>query len=103
VERNYSSCSFLTSTLDGVSGQRHAPAALYRGERTDCSHWVGDLVGLRVGLNKEVRGEIQCLCRGSNPSRLASSYTILTELLQLLENEDMKNNSFFHLEILGNI
>jgi hypothetical protein len=27
-ERSYSS-SFLTSTLDGVSGQRHAPVALY--------------------------------------------------------------------------
>jgi hypothetical protein len=25
----YSSFSFLTSALDGVSGQRHAPAALY--------------------------------------------------------------------------
>jgi hypothetical protein len=28
VERRYSSYSFLTSPLDGVSGQRHAPAAL---------------------------------------------------------------------------
>jgi hypothetical protein len=28
-ERRYSSYSFLTSTLDGVSGQRQAPAALY--------------------------------------------------------------------------
>jgi hypothetical protein len=28
-ERRYSSCSFMTSTLDGVSGQLHAPAALY--------------------------------------------------------------------------
>jgi hypothetical protein len=27
-ERRYSSYSFLTSALDGVSGQRHAPAAL---------------------------------------------------------------------------
>jgi hypothetical protein len=29
VEIRYSSYSFLTSTLDGVNGQRHAPAALY--------------------------------------------------------------------------
>jgi hypothetical protein len=28
-EMNYSSYSFLTSALDGVSGQRHGPAALY--------------------------------------------------------------------------
>jgi hypothetical protein len=28
-ERMYSSYSFTTSVLDGVSGQRHAPAALY--------------------------------------------------------------------------
>jgi hypothetical protein len=29
VERRYNSYSFTTSALDGVSGQRHAPAALY--------------------------------------------------------------------------
>jgi hypothetical protein len=28
-ERNYSSYSFLTFAIDGLSGQRHAPAALY--------------------------------------------------------------------------
>jgi hypothetical protein len=28
-EMIYSSYSFMTSALDGVSGQRHAPAALY--------------------------------------------------------------------------
>jgi hypothetical protein len=28
-ERRYSSYSFTTSALDGVSGQHHAPAALY--------------------------------------------------------------------------
>jgi hypothetical protein len=27
-ERRYSSYSFMTSALDGVSGQRHAPAAI---------------------------------------------------------------------------
>jgi hypothetical protein len=30
----YSSCSFLTSAVDGVSGQRHSPAAFYLRERT---------------------------------------------------------------------
>jgi hypothetical protein len=33
-ERRYSSYSFLTSALDGMSGQRRASAALYPGERT---------------------------------------------------------------------
>jgi hypothetical protein len=32
-ERGYISYSFLTSALDGVSGQRHAPTALYPWER----------------------------------------------------------------------
>jgi hypothetical protein len=27
----------------GVSGQRHAPAALYPGERTPGTHWIGGL------------------------------------------------------------
>jgi hypothetical protein len=33
-EKKYSSYSFLTSKLDGVSGQRHATTALYSRERT---------------------------------------------------------------------
>jgi hypothetical protein len=33
-ERSYRSYSFLTLVLEGVSGQRHAPAALYSRERT---------------------------------------------------------------------
>jgi hypothetical protein len=35
----YSSYSFLTSVLDGVSGQRHAPAAIYPRERNTGTHW----------------------------------------------------------------
>jgi hypothetical protein len=31
-ERKYSSLSFLTFAQNGVSGQRHAPAALYPGK-----------------------------------------------------------------------
>jgi hypothetical protein len=65
-ERIYSSYSFLTSALDGVSGQRHAPAAL-------CSHGIHctkGFVGPRAGLDTEVREKILCLCRGSNPDRL---------------------------------
>jgi hypothetical protein len=43
----------------GVSGQRHAPAALYpRG-------WVGP----RAGLDTEARGKVLWLCRGSSSDR----------------------------------
>jgi hypothetical protein len=40
-ERIYSSYSFTTSTLDGVSGQHHAPAAFYPRGRTPGTHWTG--------------------------------------------------------------
>jgi hypothetical protein len=42
----YSFYSFLTSALDGVSGQLHATAALYPREMTPVTHWVGGWVGL---------------------------------------------------------
>jgi hypothetical protein len=52
----------------GVSGQRHAPAALLPpGERTPGTHCTGGWVGLRAGLDTEARGKIRCPCRGSNP------------------------------------
>jgi hypothetical protein len=54
-ERRYSSYSFLTSALGGVSGQRHAPAALCPGERAPVTHCTGGWVGLRAGLDIEVR------------------------------------------------
>jgi hypothetical protein len=68
-KRRYSSYSFLTSTLDGVSGQRHAPAALYPRERTPGTNWTGGWVDFRAGLDTEARGKIPCPCRGSNPVR----------------------------------
>jgi hypothetical protein len=66
-ERRYSSYSFLTSAQMGVSGQRHASAALCPGERTPSNHCTGGWVGPRAGLDTEARGKILCLCRGSNP------------------------------------
>jgi hypothetical protein len=75
-ERRYSSYSFLTSALDGVSGQRHAPAALCPGERTPGTHCTGGWVGLTVGLDTEVRGKILCPYRGSNPDRPVRSQTL---------------------------
>jgi hypothetical protein len=41
----------------GVSGQRHALAALYPGERTHSTHWTGGWVGPRAGLDTKARGK----------------------------------------------
>jgi len=46
----YSSILSLTSALDGVGVQRHAPAALPPGNRPD-THSTGDWVGPRAGLD----------------------------------------------------
>jgi hypothetical protein len=54
---NYSSYSFFTSALDGVNGQRHARAALYR-ERTPGTRCTEGWVGPGAGLDTEVRGRI---------------------------------------------
>jgi hypothetical protein len=59
----------MTSVIDGVSGQRHAPAALYPRARTPDAYWTGGWVGLRAGLDTEARGKTLCLCRGSSPDR----------------------------------
>jgi hypothetical protein len=53
----YSSYSFLTAALDGVSGQRHNP------EMAPYTHWIGGWVGLRAGLDTEARGKLLYLCR----------------------------------------
>jgi hypothetical protein len=51
----------------GVIGQHHAPTALCPGERTPGTHCTGGWVGLRAGLDTEVRGKIRFPYRGSNP------------------------------------
>jgi hypothetical protein len=66
-ERRSSSYSFLTLALDGVSGQRHAMAALCPGERIPGIHCTGGWVGPRAGLDTEARGKILCPCWVSNP------------------------------------
>jgi hypothetical protein len=63
-ERSYSSYSFTTSAIDGVSGQRHAPAALYSRVRTPGIRWGGGWMGLRAGLDTEGRGKILFLLPG---------------------------------------
>jgi hypothetical protein len=42
----------------GVSGQRLAPAALYPREKTSGTHWIGDWVGPRAGLDTVASGKI---------------------------------------------
>jgi hypothetical protein len=73
----------------GVSGQRHAPAALCSWEKTPGTHCTGGWVGLRADLDTEVRGKILCLCRGSNPGR---SDTTLTELSECHREQERKDN-----------
>jgi hypothetical protein len=53
----------------GVSGQSHAPDALYPRERIPGTHWTGGSVGPRAGLDTEDGGKIICLCRGLNLDR----------------------------------
>jgi hypothetical protein len=57
-DRRYISYSFMTSSLDGVSGQRHAPASIYSRERTSGTHCTGGWVSPRAGLDTEVRRKI---------------------------------------------
>jgi len=45
-------------------------------ESTPGTHWIGDWVSLRVGLDAETRGKILCLCWGSNPCRPVCSQTL---------------------------
>jgi hypothetical protein len=64
-----------------VNRQCHASASLYALEWTPGTRCTGGWVGLRAGLDTEVRQKILCLClcRGSNPGRPVYSDTILNE------------------------
>jgi hypothetical protein len=53
----------------GVSGQCHAPAALYPRGKDPGTHCTWGWVGPRAGLDTEDRGKILCPCQGSNPDR----------------------------------
>jgi hypothetical protein len=56
-ERRYRSYSFLTLAQDGVSGQRHASAALYHQGKDLGSHCTGVWVRPRGGLDTEAIGK----------------------------------------------
>jgi hypothetical protein len=71
----------------GMSGQRHAPAALYHRGKDPGTHWTGGWVGPTACVDSQVRGKIICLCRGSNldrPKVQSIADTILTELPRIL-------------------
>jgi hypothetical protein len=46
----------------GVSGQRHAPAALYPWGKDPSTHWTGGWVAPRAGLEAGARRKILCPC-----------------------------------------
>jgi hypothetical protein len=76
-DRRYSSCSFLTSAVEGGEWSASRPGrALPPGERAPGTHCTGGLVGPRAGLDAEVRGKTLCFCRGSNPGRPLRSQTL---------------------------
>jgi hypothetical protein len=62
-----------------VSGQRHAPATLYPGERTPGTHCTGGWVGPRAGLDTVATGKILLPLPGlepRSPGRPARSQTL---------------------------
>jgi hypothetical protein len=66
-ERKYSYYSFLTSVVDGVSGQRQGPTAHYPRETTPGTHWIGRWVGLRTGQDNEATVKIPLPLPGIDP------------------------------------
>jgi hypothetical protein len=66
-ERKHSSYSYMTSALDRVSGQHHAPAALYPRGKKPSTHWIGGWVGPRADLDTEARRKILLPLLGIEP------------------------------------
>jgi hypothetical protein len=64
-----------------MSGQHHAPAALYPWGKSPRTHCIGGWVGSGAGMDAETRRKILCLCRESNPDRPVRSQTELPRLL----------------------
>jgi hypothetical protein len=69
-EELYSSCSFMTSTLKGMSGQSHGPTALYPPGKGPPAH-IGQESGwaLEPVWTQTLKEKSSCLCRGSNLDR----------------------------------
>jgi hypothetical protein len=58
-----------------VSGRLQAPTPLPSEKTATGTHWIGDWLGPRAGLDAVEKRKISCPCRDSNPSRSARSYT----------------------------
>jgi hypothetical protein len=59
-----------------VSGHLHAPAALPPMERATGTHWMGDWVGPRAGLDTVSKRKVPSPRRESNPDRPARSQSL---------------------------
>jgi hypothetical protein len=98
-ERNYSSYSFLTSALEGVSDQRRAPVPFTPG-----THWIRSWVGLRAGLDTEAKTRARTLvvqhvvrnytdCATPDLSYSLSVYQIqLNRRLSFVTEDEIKSN-----------
>jgi hypothetical protein len=86
----------------GVSGQRHAPAALNPQGRTPGTHCTGGWVGPRAGLDTEARGKILCPRRDRTPvaQPVVRHYTELTRLHVELNTSWKVNSGSDRQEIL---
>jgi hypothetical protein len=60
----------------GVSGQHHAPAALYPRGKDPGTHCTGGWVSPRAGLDAGARRKILCPCRRSNSGHSVRSQTL---------------------------
>jgi hypothetical protein len=107
-ERRYSSCSFLTSALQGGWVVSITPRPRFTpGERAPPgTHCTGGWVGPRADLDAESRGKILCLCRGSNPGRPVRSQTLhwlsypahlpAKEVRKFVTDDGQKIQIYFH-------
>jgi hypothetical protein len=70
----HSSYSFTTSALDrGKRSVSRPSRALTPGERTTSTHWTGEWVGPRAGLDTEARGKNPLASAGDRTSVAWSS------------------------------
>jgi hypothetical protein len=72
-EWSYRSTHSLTSALDGGEWSASRPGRFTPRERAPVTHWIGDWVGPRAGLDVVLRRKIPSPCRDLNPDHSARS------------------------------